>query len=336
MTSLCQHFDKDYDLSLFGMVGTYATIGTLTTLATPLTGAAYGLTTMLSTRPIVWLCKQAVDLEKSPIKKIALYFSAFVLANMFAASVIKLAGLPITLSGALLIPSTALTVTLTLVSIAIPCILAIGAAIGVHLAASPRSQAVHEPVAQANRLTGQRESRAQTLANLFLEKKNRLVATSGYHVTLHLGENLDISISPQGSAGGVIETPPRKTENCACVCQSDFEHTFKTKPNPLCNEITKRISKYNMFAVFSLSKNLLLVPDTRTLSAEDYPHLMHLDHPKLVKVFAAALEVVDFLNEEFSHQQKQIKFHVGRAGSQTIGILHTRFEQLPAHILARS
>ena len=68
-----------------------------------------------------------------------------------------------------------------------------------------------------------------------------------------------------------------------------------------------------MFAVFSLSKNLLLVPDTRTLSAEDYPHLMHLDHPKLVKVFAAALEVVDFLNEEFSHQQKQIKFHVGRA-----------------------
>lgn len=68
--------------------------------------------------------------------------------------------------------------------------------------------------------------------------------------------------------------PPTHLRECG-YCHTCYEHTLKTQPNPLLERLNEALAPYAMFGVFSLSGNLLPIPDTRKdhIKAEGYPHI---------------------------------------------------------------
>jgi len=123
-----------------------------------------------------------------------------------------------------------------------------------------------------------------------------------------------------------IEMPPRTAEESA----QGFEETRKTR-NPLCEELTKHISMHKMYAIFSNSSNLLLIPDSRQqgVTPSEYPHLFALNAEQLRSVFSAILAANEHLKSEYDFAYRtNIAAHVGKDGSQTEGLLHIRFQVL--------
>jgi hypothetical protein len=172
---------------------------------------------------------------------------------------------------------------------------------------------------------------AERLTQDFLNQKKTHNA-SGYRVNVPLnGNKFRIEIEPRGTKNSTsIPFARRSAEESA----QRFGST-RQKAVPLCEELTKRIASFNMYAIFSPSNNLLLIPDTeKGLKAADYPHLFALNEAQLRNVFSATLTVNAYLQSHFSDYKPYIGAHVGCDGGQEEGLLHMRFEHLPQQITA--
>jgi hypothetical protein len=182
---------------------------------------------------------------------------------------------------------------------------------------------------------------ARQLTDAFITLKGAAGFNSGFQVHLKptTGGNWQIIINATGTPGAKIERADIR--KCSCTkstgCSTNLEHTYKFATGPFCKELSTKIARYNMFAIFSTSehRNLLLVPDTTKfhVQPQNYPHLFKLDEGQLQTVFSATLEVYNQLKTQFTdYRSDTIEFHVGRDGSQTEGILHVRFIGLPDSI----
>jgi hypothetical protein len=188
------------------------------------------------------------------------------------------------------------------------------------------------------------EAEPERLTQDFLRKRTKIMEKdphSGYQVYIKPDENqkLQITIKPMGSKNQPIDTPPLKKDETECTCcDYSFEHTRNTEPNPLCDDLTKHIAQFNMFAIFSRSTNLLLIPDTTKdgINAVAYPHLFALNENQLHNVFSATLTANAYLQSRYPDYKPHIAAHVGVDGAQTEGLLHVRFEQLPQDIKIHS
>jgi hypothetical protein len=172
---------------------------------------------------------------------------------------------------------------------------------------------------------------AERLTQDFLNKK-KTHNSSGYRVNIPLdGGKFLIEIKPRGTKNSNhIPLPARSAEESA----QRFAST-RQKAIPLCEELTKLTAPFHMFAIFSHSNNLLLIPDTeKGLKAAEYPHLFALNETQLRTVFSATLTAHAYLQSHFSDYKPCIGAHVGFDGGQDEGLLHMRFEQLPQQIKA--
>jgi|GEM_PF-4517709 len=185
------------------------------------------------------------------------------------------------------------------------------------------------PISPQNELFA--KDTADNLVTFFKASQEHINKSSGYHVYLKrpLLNKLTLEVVTRGNKDQEIEIPSHVKE-CGC-CKSVFEHTFKTTRNELCDSLTTQIAKYNMIAVYSKSGNLLLVPDTRkeNVKVEECPHLFALKSEMLKNVFAALITALNFLHKKYPDYQPDIEWHVGTAGSQTVGVVHTRIQKLP-------
>lgn len=164
------------------------------------------------------------------------------------------------------------------------------------------------------------------LAEQFLALKKTAPHASGYHVHLtSTDSSYKFHIEPTGALGKDIVIPDA-TPSCAC-CNNPFLHTFKNEPNDFCKQLSEKIKSYGMFPVFSKSKNLLLVPEASHY--KNWAHLFQLNQEQLEKVFAATLQALHFIQERAPSYQPNVEWHIGEAGDQTVGILHTRIQKLP-------
>lgn len=182
------------------------------------------------------------------------------------------------------------------------------------------------------------QRRAEDLADAFLAEKSKTAPYSGYHVHIYFdtSEKTRIVIKPWGGEKNQPIKPAPLLRDCSC-CNYRFEHTRKMN-NPFTNRLTDKIKAFDMFAIFSKSNNLLIIPDTQKPGIEvaAFPHLFALDKEQLCKVFSAIFTIHAALEKEFPSYQGNIVAHVGQKGSQTEGLLHMRFENLPPEITQHS
>jgi hypothetical protein len=173
-------------------------------------------------------------------------------------------------------------------------------------------------------------SLSATLTQQFLNAKEKMPNYSGYQIILQpakRGSSFNFTIHPYGEKDQPI-SPPGLTSVVQCdCCSTGFEHTFKFKPSKHCIHLSKQIEKYGMLAVSTPNKILLIVPRVNREGIEGFRHMFELDKDKLIKVFSAAIESMDFIKGLYPFYKPHLEWHVG--SRQSVGLLHTRIHNLP-------
>jgi hypothetical protein len=125
-------FDGEYVLSLFAVAGLYGLTGGVLAVTSPLSAAAFGIASMLSTRVI----QSIFDKWGYPAhlaQKVIYFVSSFFLGSLISAFAINALGLSFSFAAGMLLHGAILSTLLSVTLVALPCILCIGAAIGVRL-----------------------------------------------------------------------------------------------------------------------------------------------------------------------------------------------------------
>lgn len=183
-----------------------------------------------------------------------------------------------------------------------------------------------KPIPPTKVLTPMAQKAEQLTQDFLNQKKSH--NSSGYRVNIHLDRGIEILATGTKNANS-IPMPDRSADESA----QRFASTRK-KAIPLCEELTRHIAPYKMYAIFSHTNNLLLIPDTeKGLKADEYPHLFALNETQLRNVFSATLAANAYLQSRFSDYKPHLGAHVGFDGNQREGLLHMRFEQLPQQII---
>lgn len=183
-------------------------------------------------------------------------------------------------------------------------------------------------------------AQARLMTETFLQARKNIEGYEGYVVRLQ--------IDSQGVASGdwnpqfYIEGCGKKSEaiilqndrylNSCKKCASLFHHTFANyelySGHPFCR-LVDAVKPFGMLPVFSMSNNLLLVPN---FEIEKYPHLFALSEDQLSRVFKSLTAALLVLNE-MGYTDADVEWHVGTRGGQTVGINHTRIQKIPKNIL---
>src|SRR5690348_1555380 len=125
-------FDGEYAMSLFAVAGLYGITGGLFAIAPPLSAGAFGIASMLSSRAIQSVSdKWGYSGHLAP--KVACFASSFFLGSTISAFAINAIGLSFSFAAGMLLHGAILTTLLSVALVALPCILCIGAAIGIRL-----------------------------------------------------------------------------------------------------------------------------------------------------------------------------------------------------------
>lgn len=125
-------FDGEYAMSLCTVAGLYGFTGGLFGIASPLGAAAFGFASMMSTR-IVNSIFEKWGYPAHLAQKVIHFVSSFFLGSLISAFAINATGLTFSFAAGMLLHAVALSTVLTVMLVAIPCILCVGAAIGIRL-----------------------------------------------------------------------------------------------------------------------------------------------------------------------------------------------------------
>ncbi len=118
--------------NLCGAAGLYAIAGTLFSITSPWTAAAYGLTTILNTRVVLWTLNKYPWDPTDIAAQITIFVSAFFTGSALGAFLTNSMGLTISFTTGILLHGAILAIVSLVTAIALACLLSMGACISVH------------------------------------------------------------------------------------------------------------------------------------------------------------------------------------------------------------
>ncbi len=124
--------NTEYGISLLGTAGLYALSGVLLGVAPPLGAALFAVVSTLGTRTIHYALNKWFEPASIP-QKIACFVTAFFAGSLISAFLTNAVGLSMSFAVGMLLHAAALSTVLTVICVALPCVLCLGAAIGVRL-----------------------------------------------------------------------------------------------------------------------------------------------------------------------------------------------------------
>lgn len=125
-------FNTQWALSVCGVAGLYGLVGCALPLATPIAAAVFGVTSTLSSRVFLWIFDKLECTQDIVTQKVAAFAISLFAGSIVGTLLTNATGLSLSFAAGILLHTAVVGSVLTVIFVAIPCLLCIGATIGIY------------------------------------------------------------------------------------------------------------------------------------------------------------------------------------------------------------